>query len=365
MTNEATLDRTDTNRRVIRPDVADRSHMRKKRIWAWARRAFLLVAAGFVVRTTVVGWPEIRRAFQTLSDGAAGLVLVAIALECLWVFTLAQVYRSSLIGLGGSATMSGALRVSMGAFTLSRVLPGGGAVGALFAAREFIRAGNRAEVTLIALVSAGWVSLTALTLLLLTGVGVGVVAGSLTANYLILPAAVLGVLAATGLLATLAARRLSWRGRVARGLERVFRGWGAGMSRVDIESALYDRGRRGVGGLARVFGWSAISWALDAAALAVMFAAFGHPLGVGVLTVGYGVANLIQALPEVTPGWLGVIEGSLSLTYAGLGVPAGVAVVVILAYRSISFWMPVAAGLPHAWGIIRANRQASSVKEHT
>jgi uncharacterized membrane protein YbhN (UPF0104 family) len=363
MTSEATLDRTDTNRRVIRPDVA--SHMRKGRIWAWVRRALLLVAAGFVVRTTVVGWPEIRHAFQTLSDGAAGLVLVAIALECLWVFTLAQVYRSSLIGFGGSATMSGALRVSMGAFTLSRVLPGGGAVGALFAAREFIRAGNRAEVTLIALVSAGWVSLTALTLLLLLGIAVGVVvSGSLTAKYLILPAAVLGVLAATGLLATLAARRLTWRGRVAGGLERVFSGWGAGMSRVDIESALYDRGRRGVGGLARVFGWSAISWALDAAALGVMFAAFGHPLDVGVLTVGYGVANLIQALPELTPGWLGVIEGSLSLTYAGLGVPAGVAVVVILAYRSISFWMPVAAGLPHAWGIIRANRQASSVKEH-
>jgi hypothetical protein len=136
------------------------------------------------------------------------------------------------------------------------------------------------------------------------------------------------------------------------------------MSRIDIESALNERGRRGVGGLAQVFGWSAISWVLDVAALGVMFAAFGHPLGLGVLTVGYGVANLIQALPELTPGWLGVIEGSLSLTYAGLGVPAGVAVVVVLAYRSISFWMPVAAGLPYAWRIIRANKQASDVKEH-
>ena len=363
MTTEATLDRTDSNL-VARPDVAARSQVRKGRFWAWARGALVLVAVGFVVRTTVIGWPEILHAFQTLSDGAAGLVLVAIALECLWVFTLAQVYRSSLVGFGGSATTSDALRVSMGAFTLSRVLPGGGAVGALFAAREFIRAGNRAEVTLIALVSAGWVSLTALTSLLLLGVGMGVTSGYLPAGYLILPAAVLGVLAASGLLATLAARRLTWRGRVAGGLERVFSGWGAGMSRIDIESALYDRGRRGVGGLARIFGWSAFSWVLDAAALGVMFAAFGHPLDVGVLTVGYGVANLIQALPELTPGWLGVIEGSLSLTYAGLGVPAGVAVVVILAYRFISFWMPVAAGLPYAWGILRANKQASSVKEH-
>lgn len=364
MTSEATRDRSDTNSHAIRPGVAVTSHSGKGWIWTWARRALLLVAVGFVARTAAVGWPDIRQAFQTLTDGAAELVLVAIALECLWVFTLAQVYRSSIIGFGGSATLSDALRVSMGAFTLSRVLPGGGAVGALFAAREFIRAGNQAEVTLVALVAAGWVSLTALALVLLMGVGLGVISGSLTASYLILPAAVLGVLVAAGLLATLAARQLAWRGRAARGLERVFSKWGAGISRVDIESALGDLGPRGVRGLARTFGWSAISWVLDATALGVMFAAFGHPLGVGVLAVGYGVANLIQALPELTPGWLGVIEGSVSLTYAGLGTPAAVAVVAILAYRLISFWLPVAAGLPYAWGIIRANKQALSVKEH-
>jgi uncharacterized protein (TIRG00374 family) len=364
MTNETTLDRTDTKRQVVPPYVAARPNMRRGTVWAWARRALLLVATGFVVRTVVVGWPEIRPALQTLSDGSAGLVLVAMALECLWVLTLAQVYRCSLIGFGGGASFSTALRVSMAAFTLSRVLPGGGAVGALFAAREFIRAGNRAEVTLIALVSAGWVSLTALALLLIIGVGVGVILGSLGPSYLILPSAVFGVLAAIGLLATLAARRQAWHRRIARGLERVFSSWGAGMSRVDIESALQERGRPGAVAIARVLGWSAISWFLDAAALGVMFAAFGHPISVGVLSVGYGVANLIQALPELTPGWLGVIEGSLSLTYAGLGVPAGVAVVVILGYRSISFWIPVAAGLPYAWGVMRASNRASSVKEH-
>ena len=86
-------------------------------------------------------------------------------------------------------------------------------------------------------------------------------------------------------------------------------------------------------------------------------------LGVGVLSVGYGVANLIQALPELTPGWLGVIEGSLTFTYAGFGVPAGVAVVTILGYRLVSFWMPVAAGLPCAWGVLRADKRAAAVRQ--
>lgn len=363
MTNEATLNRTGTGCQVTRPDVAAKPHGLKGTGWAWARRGLLLVATGFVVRTVVVGWPEIRDAFGTLSDGSAGLILVAIALECLWVLTLAQVYRSSLIGFGGSASISTALRVSMAAFTLSRVLPGGGAVGALFAAREFIRTGNRAEVTLIALVSAGWVSLTSLSVLLVLGVGSGVIVGSLSANYLLLPTAIFGVLVAVGLLVSLATRRRAWHPRVARILERVFSSWDAGMHRVDIESVLRARSRPGPVPVARVFGWSAMSWLLDAAALGVMFAAFGHPLGVDVLSVGYGVANLIQALPELTPGWLGVIEGSLSLTYAGLGVPAGLAVVVILGYRSISFWMPVAAGLPYAWGVLRASKRASTKME--
>jgi uncharacterized membrane protein YbhN (UPF0104 family) len=363
MTNEATLDRTGTGCQVDHPDVAAKPRIRKGTGWAWARRGLLFVATGFVVRTVVAGWPEIHDAFGTLSEGSAGLVFLAIALECLWVLTLAQVYRSSLIGFGGSASFSTALRVSMAAFTLSRVLPGGGAVGALFAARGFTRAGNRAEVTLIALVSAGWVSLTSLAVLLVLGVGWGVFVGTLSANYLIVPSAVFGVLVAVGVLVAHAAKRRAWPPLVARTVDRVFGSWDAGMSRVDIQSVILDRGRPGAVAVARVFGWSAISWLLDAAALGVMFAAFGHPVGVGVLSVGFGVANLIQALPELTPGWLGVIEGSLSLTYAGMGVPAGLAVVVILGYRSISFWMPVAAGLPFAWGVWRASKRAQTAEK--
>ena len=75
---------------------------------------------------------------------------------------------------------------------------------------------------------------------------------------------------------------------------------------------------------------------------------------------GGGIADLLQALPELTPGWLGVLEGTLSVTYAAFGVPAGLTVVAVLAYRLISHWLPVAAGLPPAIALMRAHRTTTT-----
>jgi hypothetical protein len=105
-----------------------------------------------------------------------------------------------------------------------------------------------------------------------------------------------------------------------------------------------------------LLGWAAMSWLTDAAALWVMFLGFGVRLHPAVLLVGYGLANLINALPELTPGWLGVLETALAGAYAGLGVPVGVAVVAVLCYRLVSYWLPVAAGAGPALGMLRVRR---------
>jgi uncharacterized protein (TIRG00374 family) len=46
------------------------------------------------------------------------------------------------------------------------------------------------------------------------------------------------------------------------------------------------------------------------------------------------------------PGGVGVIESTMVGFYAGLGVPAPVTVVVVLAYRILSFWLPLLLGFP-------------------
>jgi uncharacterized protein (TIRG00374 family) len=104
-----------------------------------------------------------------------------------------------------------------------------------------------------------------------------------------------------------------------------------------------------------LLGWAATSWIVDAAALWLMFLGFGITLHPAVLLVGYGLANLINALPELTPGWLGVLESALAAAYAALGVPAGFAVMAVLSYRLVSYWLPVVAGLGPAVGMLRGH----------
>jgi uncharacterized protein (TIRG00374 family) len=59
--------------------------------------------------------------------------------------------------------------------------------------------------------------------------------------------------------------------------------------------------------------------------------------------VAYGLANVAAALP-ITPGGLGVVEGVLVPTLVAFGTPAAVAVLAVVAYRLVSFWVPIPVG---------------------
>ena len=46
----------------------------------------------------------------------------------------------------------------------------------------------------------------------------------------------------------------------------------------------------------------------------------------------------------LTPGGLGVIEGVLISTLSGFGVPNSQAILAVLAYRLVNFWLPIPLG---------------------
>ncbi len=89
--------------------------------------------------------------------------------------------------------------------------------------------------------------------------------------------------------------------------------------------------------------WAAANWLLDAASLWVFIVAFGHVISPIDLLVAYGLANILAVLP-VTPGGLGVIEGILIPTIAGFGVPKAIAILAVLLWRLVNFWLPIPAG---------------------
>ena len=133
------------------------------------RWGLLVLSLGLVVRFLHRGWPEVARAFSGLITAPAPLVGAAVGLEVVWMLCLAQVYRSALLSFGGEVRMRSALRITMSAFTLSRVLPGGGAAGSVFAARELVAVGNPVPLTVLSMVVSWWISMTALAVLVVAG----------------------------------------------------------------------------------------------------------------------------------------------------------------------------------------------------
>ena len=99
----------------------------------------------------------------------------------------------------------------------------------------------------------------------------------------------------------------------------------------------------------RTRGWikplagAALNIGFDMLTLYILFGAFGHSVSLSVLFVGYGLPLLFGKI-GLLPGGLGLVEGTMAVIYGGFGVPNAVLVVVILAYRLLSFWIPTLLG---------------------
>ncbi len=85
-------------------------------------------------------------------------------------------------------------------------------------------------------------------------------------------------------------------------------------------------------------------WGFDIAALAAGFHAFGSVPEPPVLVLGYFVGMLGNLLP--LPGGFGGVEGGMIGAFVAFGQPAGLALVAVLAYRLVSFWLPTVVGAP-------------------
>jgi uncharacterized membrane protein YbhN (UPF0104 family) len=182
--------------------------------------------------------------------------------------------------------------------------------------------------------------------LLLDGVGLGsgVLPGGGSFAITIVPAIVATILfAAAGAVALLP-------GDLERRLDR----WASGsgrfahlLARAVAVPALAASGVRTAIGLIRsrdprllgALAW----WGFDIAVLWAMFNAFGSAPAFTVIWMAYFIGTLGNLLP--LPGGLGGVEGGMIGALAAFGVDFNLAVLAVLAYRAISFWLPTLPGI--------------------
>jgi uncharacterized protein (TIRG00374 family) len=106
----------------------------------------------------------------------------------------------------------------------------------------------------------------------------------------------------------------------------------------------------------RAVGWAAANWLLDAASLWVFVGAFGHWVRFDDLIVAFALANVLAVLP-ITPSGLGVVEFVLTSTLVGFGTPRDIALLGVISYRVLNFWLPIPLG-GLAYLSLRAERGA-------
>lgn len=78
----------------------------------------------------------------------------------------------------------------------------------------------------------------------------------------------------------------------------------------------------------------------DMFTLYFILAATGASIKLGVLAASYGIPLLLVKMAFMVPGGLGVVETSMVAMLKSLSVADEVAVVGVMAYRLISFWLP-------------------------
>lgn len=93
----------------------------------------------------------------------------------------------------------------------------------------------------------------------------------------------------------------------------------------------------------RIVAWGTVNWLLDCAVFAMMFSAMDAPIPWKGLLLAYGAGQLAATLP-ITPGGLGVVEGSITVALVAFGGAESSTAYAVLLYRVISFWMILVIG---------------------
>jgi uncharacterized protein (TIRG00374 family) len=271
-----------------------------------------------------------------------------------WVVLAAVCEAGSLFSfavLQGRLLRAGKVRVGLGflsAITLAATsiadsLPLGPALASVFAYRQYRRKGASQGL-------AGWVVAASLvvavvTLAVLAAFGLSV-AGAEGASYDLVWATV-GVLILALALSVVflkkrfLARVVSTAVRLSRRLTGRPRGeLGEQADHIVEQLTVVQLSGRQAGGAA---GWGMANWALDCACLACAFAAVGVAVPWRGLLLAYGAGQLAANLP-ITPGGLGVVEGSLTIALVAFGGSESSTVAAVLLYRIFNFWIPLPVG---------------------
>jgi uncharacterized membrane protein YbhN (UPF0104 family) len=315
-------------------------------------RPVLLVAGlGAAVVSLRGHLPDPSATWTVVRQASPLWLAVAVGLQVLSMTAFAEQQRQLLAGFGVRMTTRVSLAVSYARSAIATALPGGSAVSAGYAFRQYRTHGATQPIAAAVMVLSGVASVVGL--ILLYG-GDALVWATSAHPVLLLSAA---VLLAAGVVVLL--RRRSPAGTaeprppLAEGASYPRR------VRHTISETTRLAGTVPARRWAGVVGSAAVNWLTDLACLLAAIQAIGLDVSPRTVATAYLVAQLVRQIP-VTPGGIGVIEAGLILALTTAGAPAAPAAAAVLIYRLLSCWSILPIGLA-CWTAQRRTADFSSI----
>jgi pimeloyl-ACP methyl ester carboxylesterase/uncharacterized membrane protein YbhN (UPF0104 family) len=312
-----------------------------------ARMAATGAALAVVTATGVAERSALAAAFTVLAHLHWIWIPAAVGLESVSMGAFAVMLRRLLAAGGARVGVRPMLATAYAANAVSVSVPlAGPALATAFTFRRFTRQGADAPLAGWSLLAGGVVSSAAAALVV---VGGGLASGKILVTAVTVPGGVLAV--AVLVVAGAAARRPRLRGtlerpaawtlqqgsrllrRAADEPRQTVRAWAERLGSLQLSPAAWTA----------VTGLALANWLADAAVLAVSIRATGATVPWHDLLLVYGVGIAAQSL-NITPGGLGVTEGSLSLALVATGLSTRQALAAVLLYRLASFWLVALTG---------------------
>jgi len=311
----------------------------------WLRVGLTLVVLGLGSWFLAGRAGELGKAVDRVGDANLLWVLAAVGFEAASMVVFARLQRWLLRAGGVEVPLVDMVELTLAGNALAATLPGGVAWSAVWVFDQLRRRGVERFLRVWVFLVAGAVSSFALFVVVAVGVWVAGSSGPVAGlRWLVAVLAALPVLAA-GLLALRRARP----GRAlldagAAALARLRPGrWVLGQGTWLLRRL--EAIRLSPLGWLEALGLGLLNWVDDCAVLVLAMVALHVAVPWRGVFVIYGLTQIAAVLP-LTPGGLGVVEGSLAALLTAYGVPTTQAFAVVMLYRLVSFWGLV----PIGWG---------------
>jgi uncharacterized protein (TIRG00374 family) len=313
------------------------------------RRALLaLLTIGILIIFIFAVLPQIAgfgKSLHRLRYGNKVWLAAAIALECISLFGYMALLRLVFSCDGVHIAWRTSYQITMAGAVATKLLAAGGAGGIALTVWALRAAGLSAKAVARRMTSFEMLLYGVFMLALVifgAGLAIRVFSGNAPEGLTVVPAAFGGVVI---LLAVVIGY---WADAAERGLSRLAqrRGPSSAFTKLATVPGTLHGGFEAAKEVIRqpkpaLLG-AFVYWAFDIAALWASFRAFGAAPAVAVVVLGYYVGQLANTLP--IPGGVGGVEGGMIGSFIAFGVNGSTAVLAVLAYRLISFWLPILPG---------------------